>query len=908
MKIKLLWLAMLIAPYFAQASHIRAGEIYYKVIGPLTIKATVVTYAKITGINPGADRDEIPVQWGDGTSSIASRINGPQNPSTGYPHFGEDVGNNVKKNIYEATHVFPGIPPPPNNFFVISAADSLRNNGIININNGASDGVIFYVEDTLKFPNDLANIGFNSSPVLLNPPIDYGNVNDTFYHNPLAFDPDGDSLIYELIQPLQTRGVPVPLYKYPNEIVPGPLNKVFLNRFTGEFIWATPQRTGIYNIAILIREYRRGILMGTMIRDMQIIIENGNNDPPQIEGLLDTCVRAGDNLNITVTATDPQITQTVTLSANGGPMQVANNKATFPTVSGNPVSGIFMWQTICEHIQKQLYTVVFKAEDNYSIPLVDQETWTIEVIAPPPLNLQATPQRQSVTLNWDAYNCSSFTNFRGFSIWRKLGSNPFVPTYCETGLAGRGYTKIADRVQSLNYIDNTVIRGNEYCYRILAHFSTKSPNGIFEWDLVESVPSTEVCVVLPLSVPVLTKVSVTNTDPTAGTIDVAWIKPLVGVTNLDTILDAPPYRYELYRATGFAPSSAALVYTVSRNSYYDLNDTTFTDTVINTTDNPYTYQLVFKSATDPVGVSDPASSVYLSIAPSDQRLALSWNFQTPWLNDTFHVFRKNNLTNLFEFRTSTTSSNYLDTGLVNDTTYCYYIKSFGHYSIPLIQRPLVNLSQISCAFPRDTIPPCSPRLSVHTPCENLISDSFKLENKLSWTFDESCGADIVRYNIFFQEDSTGAVSLIGSTFAKEDTTYLHALPQNIAGCYFVTALDRLNNESPKDNRVCVDNCPIYELPNTFTPNGDGANDLFTPRKPYRFVSRVEFKVFNRWGEKVFETTDPELNWDGKDQKTGKAMPDGVYYYGGYYYESHLGGEIKRPLPSKKGGGFIELLR
>jgi hypothetical protein len=38
------------------------------------------------------------------------------------------------------------------------------------------------------------------------------------------------------------------------------------------------------------------------------------------------------------------------------------------------------------------------------------------------------------------------------------------------------------------------------------------------------------------------------------------------------------------------------------------------------------------------------------------------------------------------------------------------------------------------------------------------------------------------------------------------------------------------------------------------------------------------KIFNRWGRLVFETTDRDINWDGTEQQSGGACPDGVYYY------------------------------
>jgi gliding motility-associated-like protein len=128
-------------------------------------------------------------------------------------------------------------------------------------------------------------------------------------------------------------------------------------------------------------------------------------------------------------------------------------------------------------------------------------------------------------------------------------------------------------------------------------------------------------------------------------------------------------------------------------------------------------------------------------------------------------------------------------------------------------------------------------------------------------------------------------------------------PEGIAGCYAVTAFDENNNESDFSNIICVDNCPFYELPNAFTPNGDSQNDLYVPFD-YCFIDRVEFEVFNRWGQLVFTTQDPDLNWDGTNQR-GEELSDGTYFYRCRVFESRVDGV--RPAVDLL-SGYIELLR
>jgi len=72
--------------------------------------------------------------------------------------------------------------------------------------------------------------------------------------------------------------------------------------------------------------------------------------------------------------------------------------------------------------------------------------------------------------------------------------------------------------------------------------------------------------------------------------------------------------------------------------------------------------------------------------------------------------------------------------------------------------------------------------------------------------------------------------------------------------------------------ICAD--PDIFVPNTFTPNGDGQNDVLFVRGPN--IASLEFMVFDRWGEKVFETTDINRGWDGIFE--GRPVDPAVFVY------------------------------
>jgi gliding motility-associated-like protein len=85
------------------------------------------------------------------------------------------------------------------------------------------------------------------------------------------------------------------------------------------------------------------------------------------------------------------------------------------------------------------------------------------------------------------------------------------------------------------------------------------------------------------------------------------------------------------------------------------------------------------------------------------------------------------------------------------------------------------------------------------------------------------------------------------------------------GCTKTSFIDIQNAESCGDANVFV--------PNAFSPNGDGHNDEFKVFSPLE-LNDFALRIFNRWGEMVFESFEPELGWGGFYK--GKRVPSGVY--------------------------------
>ncbi len=944
------------------ATHLRAGEITVERVScnGLSFRIKITAY---TNTGSQVRFEDGSLNFGDGNSIQTPRIENIIRP---------ELGPGIGFVEFETTHTFPGAGR-----YIITYKERNRNAGILNMSNSVNTQ--FFLETVIIID---PFIGCDNSPALLAPPIDKGCTGGAWYHNPSAYDPDGDSLSYEFVVPKQDKNIPVGNYRDPNvkefydriglsystanEKQDGPpIFKFQLDAQglpTGTIIWDAPGAPGEYNIAFKVIEWRKiGTTfkqIGYVTRDMQIIIEDCKNRRPELIVPPPICVAPDTTINATIFGNDADLTDKLKLEAfsevfslNPSPAIYSPNPPIFQTA--RPATLDFSWNVLCSHIKDQPYQVVFKVSDqpvavgSSSVPsLVKFDTWKITVVGPKPKWNTATPNNasRSVTLNWQNYFCAS--NAVSMEVWRRVDSNKSTPGPCVTGMPDSyGYTKITTLpISTTTYLDPALEPGAQYCYRLVAIFP--APKG------GKSRVSDEICVPpFKADRAIISKVSIEKTDDKLGQIKVEWVPPfdLVPVTG---------FTYKLFRAEGFTGKNKLVAVLPNTTAL-----TSILDDGLNTRDVIYNYRVLTFDNNDvtKLDTSAVASSVRLEIVPKFKELELRWVANVPWSNNT----TKYPLHDIYRYVGAATSESQLqlqqppyatvnvtqkgfvfkDTGLDNNQFYSYKVKARGSYGStnPALtaKEPLENFSQIKIAKPNDSIPPCKPTFSVDlkgTDCSVFTcGDGKTFTNKLIWNDpDPSCKLDIKNYNIYFAARIGDEFKKLPLTELVTGTEFEHKNLPSYAGCYKISAVDYAGNESKLSESFCFDNCPYYELPNVFTPNGDKCNEFFSAystrnigeagkndcsekaltsdqildlqRRCARFVTKVVFNVYNRWGGTVYtyESGGEKsiyIDWNGKDNG-GTDLASGVYYY-----EAQVTFDVVDPAKRNNTfKGWLQLLR
>ena len=159
-------------------------------------------------------------------------------------------------------------------------------------------------------------------------------------------------------------------------------------------------------------------------------------------------------------------------------------------------------------------------------------------------------------------------------------------------------------------------------------------------------------------------------------------------------------------------------------------------------------------------------------------------------------------------------------------------------------------------------------------------------------------ATVENPTIYFHNTSTGAQTyywdIAGQAYSTAADTW-HTFSNKAPDSYEVCMVAYNYNlcSDTVCHEVLIEDVLEPYVPNAFTPNADGHNDLFYMSVNVPIITDFEMLIYDRWGQLVFETKDPYQGWNGAKGNSGEILPSGVYVYRIRFEVSRL--ETKREL-------------
>ncbi|MBK9318951.1 MAG: SprB repeat-containing protein [Bacteroidetes bacterium] len=222
---------------------------------------------------------------------------------------------------------------------------------------------------------DNLNVQCNSAPTFSNKPVPFACLGQQLCFNHGAIDPDGDSLVYTMVDPRQTATNDVSYmapYNAANPLASAPA--IQFNNQTGDICF-TPTQLQVTVMAVLVQEYRNGVLIGSVVRDIQITVLNCVNDLPTLSGINGTndfsmTVCANQNFCFDVFSNDINAGQQVSLFWNTG---VAGGN--FSSAGSPHPTGTFCWTPTTADISNTPHCFTVRVSDD-ACPYIGSNTYS----------------------------------------------------------------------------------------------------------------------------------------------------------------------------------------------------------------------------------------------------------------------------------------------------------------------------------------------------------------------------------------------------------------------------------------------------------------------------------------------------------------------------------------------------
>ncbi len=942
----------------AKASHAAGGEIIYEWISDSTYRLFFKFYRDCTGIGePGSATVCITDSCNSFTSNVnltkwsgalpGGGINGDPVSAgcSAYPNACQNIGSSLpgyREWWYSAIIQLPSRCVK----WRFSTSINARNSSV---NIGGGD---LYVETTF---NNLLFQG-NSSPYFSIKPIPYVCINQPYTYNNGAIDPDGDSLVTDIINPMSASGVCGPganiglTTATPALSIPGnPFqtnNSFLINGNTGQMSF-TARVTGAQTLTTRVREYRNGTLIGYIMRDIQVQVLNCSTVAPTstintasliggslgVGGRVEGCIGQNLSFNWASTSTD---TGAIFTASDNHIFSIPAATITYTNVYTDSLVGNFSWTPTSSDVGLKNLIVTIKDSTCRPPGIMLYFPFTIPIYIYPPTT--AVPDT-SVCPKETAYLTA---NGGGNYVWSVLpgGSpitslsctnctspiaTPAVPTtyvvtstvnsFCNNNkdtvtvsvLPGLNFTKHPDTITcprnpiKLNLQMNpgpgvvyqTKWSPATYLDNDTLNVPTTTPNGPTTYTVVITSSANRCKAYDTVFVDVLSGFNLKNID-TAVCDGASFQVAITGdsrysytwsstgapgvfsnANSIDPTITPAPMGKSTYTVTAKYPScpidsTASFAITVEPNPTVTVdndasmceNDTMKLHGVVFPNNFPFNLLWTPGASLNNVNIPDP-------IFKAQQTTTLILTAKSPLANCTASDTVK--LT-VFPAEFAT---------VLGDTAICPgvetqisvtggSIKSFRWYpdyriSNPGSANPTVNpvTTQVYTVYAVDTnscFDTASVKVIVRPGGTLFMQDTIKLYPGESYQMDPLGNCT---YFSWFPSVGLSRSDISNPVIKPDVNTRYVVTGMTESGC---VVTDSVN--------VIVMNESLVEVPNAFSP-GNGANGKFKILRRGDATLK-SFTIFNRWGMKVFETSDINAGWDGTFN--GEPQPMGVYIY------------------------------
>lgn len=356
----------------AKASHAMGADLTYECLGGNTYKVRLSFYRDCIGILAPANIyvNIRSVSCGQTLGVTCNPIPGTGQEVTYLCPTAQSTCNGgtftgIQEWVYEGVVTLP----MQCNDWQFSYSLCCRNAAINTISSPGSN--TFYIYASL----DNTITPCNSSPTFTNKPVPFACLGQQLCFNHGATDPDGDSLVYSLVNPRQTVTNDVSYIAPYNAANPlataGPIQ---FNTQTGDICF-TPTQLQVTVMAVLVQEYRDGVLIGYVVRDIQITVLNCTNDLPTLTGIngtnnFDMTVCANENVCFDVFSNDINAGQQVGLFWNN-----AIPNATFTSAGSPHPTGTFCWTPTQADISNTAHCFTVRVSDD-ACPFIGSNTYS----------------------------------------------------------------------------------------------------------------------------------------------------------------------------------------------------------------------------------------------------------------------------------------------------------------------------------------------------------------------------------------------------------------------------------------------------------------------------------------------------------------------------------------------------